>query len=219
MADMLASQSDADPPGLRAASRPGNAARALERSPHVHGFTNGLKTAVLFGALGALLVVGGGLIAGSQGLVIGLVLALGVNAFSYFNSDKLALRTMGARPVSEAQQPVMYRIVRELATSARQPMPRLYVSPTGAPNAFATGRNPRHAAVCATEGILQILSERELRAVLAHELSHVYNRDILISSVAGAIASAIVWIANLAFFFGGGGDRDRNPFGQLLMLL
>src|SRR3954453_2978516 len=219
MADMLASQSDRAAAGMRPPSRRGNAAAPLDRSPDMHGFTNGLKTAVLFGALGALLVVGGGLIAGSKGLLIGLVIALAVNAFSYFNSDKLALRTMGARPVSEAQQPAMYRIVRELATSARQPMPRLYVSPTGAPNAFATGRNPRHAAVCATEGILQIPGGREVRAVRAHELSHVYNRDILISSVAGAIAPAIVWIANLAIIFGGGGNgRDRNIFGEMLMI-
>ena len=184
----------------------------------MHSATNGLKTAVLLGALSALLLVGGQAIGGTRGLTIGLALAVAMNGFSYFFSDRIALRSMRARPVSEAEQPVMYSIVRELATSAHQPMPQLYVSPTQQPNAFATGRNPRHAAVCCTEGIMQILDRRELRAVLGHELSHVYNRDILISSVAGTLAAAITYLAQFAFFFGGGGDRDRNPFAELVML-
>jgi heat shock protein HtpX len=189
-----------------------------------HRHFNGLKTAALFGSIWVLLLGIGALIGGGRFLWIFALIGVATTFYGYWNSDKLAIRAMRARPVSEAEQPAMYRIVRELSTAARQPMPRLYVSPTMAPNAFATGRNPSHAAVCCTDGILAILDERELRGVLGHELMHVYNRDILTGSVAAAIAGVITSLAQMAMFtsmFGmGGDDEDRpNPIALLALSL
>jgi heat shock protein HtpX len=178
---------------------------------------NGLKTAALLGLLSAFILFVGALF-GYTGLVIALVVAIAANGYAYVNSDKIALRSMRAYPVSEAEQPVMHRIVRELSTAARKPMPRLYISPTDQPNAFATGRNPANAAVCCTEGILATLNQRELRAVLGHELAHVYNRDILTSSVAGGLASVVLFVANVALFFRGSGSAP-GPIATLLLML
>jgi len=184
-----------------------------------HQHFNGLKTAALFGVLWAVLLGVWAVFGRGSSTMLLLFVGFGLvsTAYGYWNSDKIAIRAMQARPVSEIEYPAMYRIVRELSTSARQPMPRLYVSPTAAPNAFATGRNPRNAAVCCTEGILQLLDERELRGVLGHELMHVYNRDILTSSVAAAVAGIVTSLAQFLMFFGGGGSRDRsaNPLAAI----
>lgn len=181
---------------------------------------NYLKTAVLLAVLSALLLLIGRVLAGPTGLTVALFLAVAMNMGAYFFSDKLALRAAGARPVSEADFPELYQIVAGLAQRANIPMPRLYVSPSPQPNAFATGRSPNHAAVAVTQGILPILNRAELEAVLAHELSHVRNRDILISSVAATIGAAITYIAQFAIFFGGGDDEEGgNPLIALLMFL
>ena len=183
---------------------------------------NGLKTAILMGGLWGLLLLFGWVLAKGTGSSIWLfimpLIGVGQTAYTYWNSDRLAVRSMGAIEVTEAQQPVMHAVVRELSEAAGQPMPRLYVAPTMSPNAFATGRDPAHAAVCCTQGILQLLNERELRGVLGHELSHVYNRDILTGSVAAGIAGIISSISTIALWFGGG-RRDREEGGNVIALL
>ncbi|WP_040160335.1 zinc metalloprotease HtpX [Mobilicoccus massiliensis] len=188
----------------------------------MHRHFNGLKTALLLGAIFAVLLGLGSVIGGGRYIWLFALIGLATTAYGYWNSDKIAIAAMRARPVSEAEAPAMYRIVRELSERAGQPMPRLYVSPTQAPNAFATGRNPQHAAVCCTEGILRLLDERELRGVLGHELMHVYNRDILTGSVAAAIAGVITSVAQMLMFagmFGGGDDERPNPIAAIAMAL
>lgn len=186
----------------------------------MHKHYNGLKTAALFGIIWALLLGMGALIGGGRYIWLFAIFGVVTTFIGYWNSDKIAIKAMRARPVTPQEAPAMYRIVEELSQRANQPMPRLYISPTASPNAFATGRNPKNAAVCCTEGILHLLDERELRGVLGHELMHVYNRDILTGSVAAALAGVISSVAQFALFFGGG-DRERggNPIAMLAMAL
>jgi heat shock protein HtpX len=176
---------------------------------------NRLKTWILIAALGGLFVLIGSFW-GTNGMVIALIIALVFNFSMYWFSDRIAIATTRSKPVTEQEMPDYYRIVRQLTAEQRMPMPRLYVSEMAQPNAFATGRNPEHAAVSVTRGILQILDERELRGVLAHELSHVANRDILVSSVAAAIGMSITFLARFAFFFGGDDEGGGNVFVLIL---
>ena len=184
---------------------------------------NTFKTFVLLAGLGGLLVLLGQFFGGATGAVIGFGIGVAIVGFSYWNSDKLAIRAARAVPVSEQEMPEYYRIVRELSNEMGVPMPKLFVTPDLQPNAFATGRNPEHAAVAVTRGILQILTWDELRGVLAHELSHVGNRDILIGSVAAAVATGITLLATFARFaaiFGGSRDDDNNnPIALLAMAI
>lgn len=182
---------------------------------------NGLKTTLLFASIWVLLLGVGSLVSNGRYIWLFALIGVGTTFYGYWNSDKLAIKAMKAHPVTQVEQPAMHRIVAELSQKAGQPMPALFVSPTNAPNAFATGRNPQHAAVCCTEGILQLLDERELRGVLGHELMHVYNRDILTSSVAAAIAGVITSVAQMLMWANVfGGDRNRpNPFALLATTL
>jgi heat shock protein HtpX len=177
-----------------------------------------LKTGVLLAALSGLLLFIGQYFGGQNGLIIGLGIALVMNIGSYWFSDKMAIKMARAQPASPEQYPWYHELVRELAQKANQPMPTLYISPSPQPNAFATGRNPQHAAVCVNKGLIDILDHDEMEGVLAHELSHVYNRDILIGSVAATIATAITFAARIGFWFGGGRDSRDNPIASIAMI-
>ena len=182
---------------------------------------NTFKTAFLLTALTLLLMAIGHAFGGQSGMIWALIIATGTNFVAYFFSDKIALATYRAQPVTREQLPRVYSVVERITQKIGLPMPKIYVIPTESPNAFATGRNPAHASVAVTHGILGLLNDEELEGVLAHELGHVNNRDILISSIAATIAGAITYVARFGFFFGGMGDRDdrRGGAGSLLMLI
>src|SRR5215475_8855809 len=177
-----------------------------------------LRTAFLLTALTLVLLLLGNAFGGPNGMKMALGFAVVMNAFAYFFSDKIALWSSGAKPVSREALPRLYEVMERLAAKANLPVPELYIVPEAAPNAFATGRNPRHASVAVTEGLLQLMNDEELEGVIAHELSHVRNYDILISSVAATIAGAISWVSYRARWFGGG-DRDRGGGGILGLVL
>jgi heat shock protein HtpX len=183
--------------------------------------SNIFKTGLLLAVLTAMLVVIGGAIGGQHGMLIAFVMALGMNLFSYWFSDKMVLAMYGARPIEESQAPTLYAMVRRLATRAQIPMPRVYMIESETPNAFATGRNPEHAAIAVTEGIMRILDQDELEGVLAHELSHVKNRDVLISTIAATLAGAITYLAHMAQWaaiFGGRRDDDEGGSSPIAMI-
>lgn len=185
---------------------------------------NTAKTVLLMAGLTVLLVVAGGLLTGTrQGMLMFFAISMVMNLVSYWFSDKIVLRMYGAREVGQAEAPVLYGVVSDLARKGNLPMPKVYIIPSQAPNAFATGRNPNHAAVAATEGILRLLTREELTGVMAHELAHVSNRDILIGTIAAAVAGAISMMAQMAFFFGGSRrDDDRgggNAIAAIAMMI
>jgi heat shock protein HtpX len=179
-----------------------------------------LRTTFLLAALTLLLMLAGQYIGGRNGMAIGLAFAVCTNAFAYFFSDKIALLSSGAKPVTREQLPRLYAVMERLAAKANLPLPKLYIVPEPAPNAFATGRNPRHASVAVTEGLLQLMNDEELEGVIAHELSHVGNYDILISSIAATVAGAITWLSHWGWWLGGSrDDRDRGGSGILGLLM
>ncbi|KAF7600808.1 MAG: protease HtpX [Candidatus Dactylopiibacterium carminicum] len=181
---------------------------------------NWLKTSILMAGIVALFGAVGGMIGGQQGMILALVFGGAMNVFSYWFSDKMVLRMYNAREVDAASSPYLYNMVRELAARAQMPMPRVYIIDEAQPNAFATGRNPENAAVAATSGILRMLSERELRGVMAHELAHVKHRDILISTISATMAGAISALANFAMFFGGRDSEGRsNPIATIAVAI
>jgi heat shock protein HtpX len=182
---------------------------------------NMMKTAILMAAITGLFMAIGSLLGGQQGMMLALLVALGMNVFSYWFSDQLVLKMYNAQEVDETTAPQFYGMVRELAHRAGLPMPRVYLIHEDAPNAFATGRNPQNAAVAATTGLMRVLNERELRGVMAHELAHVKHRDILISTISATMAGAISMLANFAMFFGGRDSEGRpaNPVVGLLVMI